>query len=179
MMAADDRELAERAQRGEREAFRQLLERHYDTAHRVAWRYLGSIEDAEDVAQDVCLTLPARLRGFRGDSRFSTWLYRVVVNACRDHLRKRRSAEALQTSYAMFREMDEADRADDAARRDWLNAALAALDPPLRETAILVLSEELSHAQAAQVLGCAEGTLSWRMGEIRKRLKALLESADE
>jgi len=178
-MMADDHELAERAQRGDRDAFRQLLERHYDTAHRVAWRFLGNADDAEDVAQDVCLTLPARLRNFRGRSRFSTWLYTVVVNACRDHLRKRKSTRALQSNYAMFREMDEADRAHDAARLDWLNGALAALDPALRETAILVLAEDLSHAETAAVLGCAEGTVSWRMGEIRKRLRALLESSDD
>lgn len=173
---ADDRELAEKAQRGDRDAFQLLLERHYDTAHRVAWRFLGNADDAEDVAQDICLTLPVKLRSFRGRSRFSTWLYTVVVNACRDHLRKRKSTEALQTSYAMFREMDEADRAHDAGRLDWLNAALAALDAPLRETAVLVLAEDLSHAETARVLGCAEGTVSWRMGEIRKRLKALQES---
>lgn len=178
-MMTDDRELAERAHRGDREAFRQLLERHYDTTHRVAWRFLGNAEDAEDVAQDICLGLPAKLRSFRGDSRFTTWLYAVVVNACRDHLRKRKSAEALQGNYAMFREMDEADRAHDAARLDWLNAALAALEPALRETAILVLAEDLSHAEAAAALGCAEGTVSWRMAEIRKRLKTLLESGDD
>lgn len=176
---ADDRELAEKAQRGDRDAFQLLLERHYDTAHRVAWRFLGNADAAEDVAQDICLTLPVKLRSFRGRSRFSTWLYTVVVNACRDHLRKRKSTEALQTSYAMFREMDEADRAHDAGRLDWLNTALAALDAPLRETAVLVLAEDLSHAETARVLGCAEGTVSWRMGEIRKRLKALQESEDD
>lgn len=176
---AEDRELAERAQGGDRNAFQQLLERHYDTAYRVAWRFLGSIEDAEDVAQDVCLALPAKLASYRARSRFSTWLYAVVVNACRDHLRRRKSAEALQSSYAMLREMDVADQADDAARLNWLNRALATLEPALRETAILVLEEDLSHGEAAQALGCAEGTVSWRMAEVRKRLKALVESGDD
>ena len=175
---AEDCKLAERAQQGDRDAFRQLLERHYDTAYRVAYRFLGHSEDAEDVAQDVCLALPAKLGSFQAKSRFSTWFYTVVVNACRDHLRKRRSTEKLQLSYAMFRDMDGADCVDDSGRLDWLNQALTALEPALRETAILVLSEDLSHAETAHVLGCAEGTVSWRMAEVRKRLKALAESSD-
>jgi RNA polymerase sigma-70 factor (ECF subfamily) len=178
-MMAEDCKLADRAQRGDRDAFRQLLERHYDTAYRVAYRFLRHSEDAEDVAQDICLALPAKLGSFQARSRFSTWFYRVVVNACRDHLRKRRSTEALQSSYAMFRDMDGADCVDDAERLDWLNQALAALEPALRETAILVLSEDLSHAETARALGCAEGTVSWRMAEVRKRLKALAESSDD
>lgn len=174
-----DLELAKRAAGGDREAFRLLLERHYDTAYRVALRFAGSVEDAEDVAQDVCLGLAPKLRSFRGQSRFSTWLYRVVVNACRDHGRKRQSTQALQQSYAVFRAMDEADHADDVARLDWLDRALAALPPTLRETAVLVLAEELSHGQAAEALGCAESTVSWRMHEIRKALKTMLDHADD
>jgi RNA polymerase sigma-70 factor (ECF subfamily) len=178
-MMAEDCKLAERAQQGDRDAFRQLLERHYDTAYRVAYRFLAHSEDAEDVAQDICLTLPAKLGSFQAKSRFSTWFYTVVVNACRDHLRKRKSTEKLQQGYAVFRDMDGADCADHDERLDWLNQALAALEPVLRETAILVLSEDLSHAETARALGCAEGTVSWRMAEVRKRLKALAESSDD
>jgi RNA polymerase sigma-70 factor (ECF subfamily) len=179
MTNEDDSELAARAQNGDRSAFGELLERHYDTAYRVAVRFTGNLADGEDIAQDVCLSLVTKLRTFRGDSKFSTWLYSVVVNACRDHLRKRKSAESLQSSYAVFREMDAADQADDAERLGWLSAAVAALEPRLRETAILVLSENLKHREAAEVLGCAETTVSWRMGEVSKKLKSLAESADD
>lgn len=178
-MSDSDSELAARACDGDRDAFRQLLERHYDTAYRVAVRFTGNVEDGEDIAQDVCLSLVNKLRSFRGKSRFSTWLYRVVVNACRDHARKQKSTRALQTNYAVFREMDAADQAHDAKRLDWLNASIAGLEPALRETAILVLAEDLTHGAAAEVLGCAESTVSWRMHEVRKKLKALLESADD
>ncbi len=170
-----DSDLAERAGGGDREAFRQLLERHYDTAYRVAFRFTHSVEDAEDIAQDVCLTLANRLRTFRGKSRFTTWLYSVVVNACRDHARKQKSTRVLQENYAVFREMDDADREHDAMRLDWLHGAVASLEPKLRETAILVLAENLSHASAAGALGCAESTVSWRMHEVRKKLKNLVE----
>ena len=136
-------------------------------------------EDAEDIAQDVCLGLAHKLRSFRGQSRFTTWLYRVVVNACRDHARKQKSSQTLQANYAVFREHDEADQRHDANRLDWLNQAVASLEPKLRETAILVLAEDLSHGEAAEALGCAESTVSWRMHEIRKKLKTLVEKIDD
>lgn len=179
MAKEDDSELAARARDGDRLAFGQLLERHYDTAYRVAVRFSGSLEDGEDIAQDVCMSLAAKLRSFRGNSKFSTWLYSVVVNACRDHLRKQKSAKTLQSNYAMFRALDADDQAEDAKRLGWLSEAVAGLEPKLRETATLVLSEDLNHRDAGAALGCAETTVSWRMHEVRKKLKALVESADD
>jgi len=171
--------LAKRACAGDRAAFQQLLERHYDTAYRFAFRFTRSAEDAEDIAQDVCLGLARKLNTFHGKSRFTTWLYTVVVNACRDHARKQKSSQTLQANYAVFRELDAADQRHDAERTDWLNQAVASLEPKLRETAILVLAEDLSHADAAGALGCAESTVSWRMHEIRKKLKRLVDTSDD
>ncbi|GBE44363.1 MAG TPA: RNA polymerase sigma factor [Rhizobiales bacterium] len=178
-MTNDDRELAERACTGDRAAFQQLLERHYDTAYRFAFRFTRNVEDAEDIAQDVCLGLARKLRSFRGKSQFTTWLYRVVVNACRDHARKLKSSQTLQANFAVFREHGEADQRHDADRLDWLSQAVASLEPKLRETAILVLAEDLSHADAAKALGCAESTVSWRMHEIRKKLKTMVETIND
>ena len=178
-MTDDDRELVKRACAGNRAAFQRLLERHYDTAYRYAFRFTRNVEDAEDIAQDVCLGLAHKLRSFRGKSQFTTWLYRVVVNACRDHARKQKSSQTLQANYAVFREHDEADQRHDADRHDWLNQAVALLEPKLRETAILVLAEDLSHSEAASALGCAESTVSWRMHEIRKKLKTMVETIND
>jgi len=178
-MTDNDHELVALACKGNRSAFQHLLERHYDTAYRVAYRYTRSVEDAEDITQEICLGLARKLRSFRGQSRFSTWFYRVVVNACRDHSRKQTSTRSLQANYAMYREMAEADQDHDAARQNWLSEAIAQLEPKLRETAILVLSEDLNHADAATALDCAESTVSWRMHEIRKKLKTLVETSDD
>lgn len=178
-MTDDDHDLIDRANTGDRLAFQHLLERHYDTAYRVAYRYTQSVEDAEDIAQETCLGLARKLRTFRGQSRFTTWLYSVVVNACRDHARKQQSSRALQANYAMYREMAEADQQHDTKRQAWLSEAITELEPKLRETAILVLAEDLNHAEAAEVLGCAESTISWRMHEIRKRLKSLVDTSDD
>lgn len=174
-----DRDLVMKAHAGDRTAFQRLLERHYDTAYRVAYRYTRSIEDAEDIAQDVCLGLARKLRSFHGQSRFSTWFYRVVVNACHDHARKQRSARTLQANYAMYRELDDADRDHDAGRLNWLSDAISRLEPKLRATAILVLAEDLNHADAASALGCAESTVSWRMHEVRKKLKMMVETSND
>jgi len=175
----DDSALAAAAIAGDREAFRRLLERHYETIYRVAYRYLGSPADAEDVAQDVCVTLATKLARFKSRSKFSTWLVAVVINRCRDHLRRRKSSQALMEKYAVLRESDDADQADTDRRTGWLHTTLQSLDPALRETVVLILGEDLSHAEAAKILGCAESTVSWRVHMAKKTLKAQAGDYDD
>ena len=174
VQATEDGELVLRARSGDREAFCCLLERHYDFIYRLARRQLGSIADAEDVAQDVCVALVDKLRLFSGHSRFSTWLASIVINRCRDALRRRRSSQGLVEKYAVLRAMADADAADDEKRSAWLADALGALDPLVRETVLLVVGEGMSHDEAAEALGCAESTVSWRMHMAKKRLRARL-----
>jgi RNA polymerase sigma-70 factor (ECF subfamily) len=175
----EDSVLADEARRGDRDAFRRLIERHYDMIYRIAYRYVGSAADAEDIAQDVCLALVNKLGQFRGKSKFTTWLYTVVINACRDFSRRRKSSEGLVERYGVQRAMEEADQADDERRAAWLQEALASLEPNLRETVLLVVGEEMSHGEAAEVLGCAESTVSWRMHMVKKLLRARLDEDDE
>jgi len=86
-----DRALVDRALAGEESAFRQLFVRHRDDAARVVYRMLGPSPEIEDVVQEVFIHVYRSLRSFRGDSRFSTWLYRLTVNVTRMHLRRKRS----------------------------------------------------------------------------------------
>ena len=178
-MTTDDESLARQAGAGDRAAFQLLLERHYDRIYRLAYRFLGAQEDAEDLAQDVCVALPGKLRSFRGESRFTTWLYRVVLNSARDLQRRRSSAQRLVSDYAEVSTL--ARGAQEARQRDtaWLYQALGLLSDDLRETAILVLAEELSHAEAGVVLGIKESTVSWRLHEVRKKLKVLARAGEE
>jgi RNA polymerase sigma-70 factor (ECF subfamily) len=178
-MGTDDLELARRAASGERNAFQQLLERHYDLLYRLAYRFFGNSADAEDVAQEICLALAGRIGAFGGRSRFSTWLFRVAVNACRDHARRQASIRALHGASLAFAEHQRADWADSEGKVRWLYEAIGTLDHTLRETALLVLTEELSHRDAGEVLGIAEATVSWRMHKVKKQLKALAESCHE
>lgn len=166
-----DERLALDAANGDREAFGELLERHYGRILSVGWRLLGSRTEAEDMAQDVCVGLATRIRQFRGEARFTTWLTRVALNAGRDALRRRATRGAAHLGFA---EADALRRGGDAARAaaaDWLRAALDGLKPDLHETAILVLDQELTHAEAGKVLGISANTVSWRLHEIRKALK--------
>jgi RNA polymerase sigma factor (sigma-70 family) len=165
-----DRDLVARAVGGDRDAFAALLRRHYDRIHRVAWRFTGSRADAEDVAQEVCCALVEKIGSFRGEARFTTWLIGIVVNACRDHRRRRLSFGRLIDGLAVLAPLAAAPDGRDAYRRSWLASELARLDPVLRTTVVLVVGEDLSHAEAARTLGVAESTVSWRMHEARRKL---------
>lgn len=175
---ADDETLAQRAAGGDRDAFAALLERHYDRVHRIGLRLLGEGPEAEDLAQDVCIALARRIRSFRGDSRFTTWLYRVVVNAARDAHRRRVAARRAHEAAAEIEPLVSAGHAARCAELAWLDAALATLSADLRETAVLVLSEDFSHAEAGIVLGVRESTVSWRMHEVRKQLRKLAKAGE-
>jgi len=172
-MTSDDNELAKRAGAGDAEAFQVLIERHYDLIYRVAYRLTGTREDGEDIAQDICCALPVKLKSFRARSQLTTWLYRVTVNAARDHLRRRSRQRRLDDDHAELAALSAADAADSGDRVEWLHEALDRLGTDLRETAIVVLGEDLTHAEAGKVLGIKESTVSWRMHEIRKQLKSL------
>jgi RNA polymerase sigma-70 factor, ECF subfamily len=168
-----DEDLASAAARGDGAAFRRLLERHYDRLFRLAYRLLGSRAEAEDAAQEICLALASKVKAFGGRSRFSTWLYAVALNLCRDRQRKHWTALRHESAYVTEVDRREADWADSDQRTRWLYRALDWLDPALKETALLVLAEEMSHAEAGAVLGVKESTVSWRMHEVKKRLKAM------
>ena len=88
-MKNDDRTLAQRAGRGDQEAFAQLVERYTGLVYSLAMQRVGNHHDAEDVAQTVFLKAWKALPGFRGDAAFSTWLYRMTANAATDLLRQR------------------------------------------------------------------------------------------
>ena len=172
-MKTSDEALAIAAAGGDRAAFSGLLDRHYDRLFRLAFRLTGARAEAEDLTQDICLALPAKLAGFNGDARFSTWLYRVAVNATHD---RRRRAATYANAASAWGEVELARRADDDERRDaqgWLTTAMTALPHDLRDTLALVLDDELTHAQAAEILGLSEGTISWRLSEARKQLRSI------
>jgi RNA polymerase sigma-70 factor (ECF subfamily) len=178
-MSGTDETLARQAGAGDRPALQRLLERHHDTAFRFAYRLLGSRADAQDVAQLVCIRLVERIASYRGESRFSTWLYQLVLNACRDHIRQQGRVRELQKGFAAFHADAAADWADSDQRVRWLYRALDQLKPDLKETALLILAEEVTQDDAATILGISAGTVAWRMSEVKKRLRAMADHDDE
>ena len=171
-IADPDRELVAAAVGGQRNAFEALLRRHYDRIHRIAWRLTGSATDADDVAQEVCCTLVEKIGTFRNQARFTTWLVGIVVNACHDHHRRVAALTRLRRHLATLASSARLPDGRDLQGRLWLASAIARLDRPLRETVVLVVGEDMSHAEAAVALGIAESTVSWRMHQVRRRLAA-------
>ena len=174
----NDEELAARTASGERAAFRELLTRHYDRVFRVVYSVLRNTSDAEDVTQEIWAAMPSKLRQWKGKAKLTSWLHRIALNAAKDSLRKSASRARTVQGYAEVESLSRAETADTQIRLTWLQTALGTLSDDLRETAVLTLSEDMNFAQAADVLGVAEGTVAWRMSEIRKRLKALASKDD-
>lgn len=173
-----DDELIGKAGAGDRAAFSMLVDRHYAFIHRVAWRCLGNRTDAEDVAQEVCIRLARSLREFERRERFTTWLYALTLNAGRDALRKAGRDMRKADAYALHLVTDAGEEPGaDAAEALW--EAVRSLPDKQREAVLLVYGEGLGHAEASDVMGIAEATVSWHIHEAKKRLKVLLRQAGE
>lgn len=171
-METADETLAEAARDGDRAAFAALLARHYDRMHGLAFRLTGRKAEAEDLTQDICLALPAKLGSYRREARFTTWLYRVTVNAAHDRRRRAESHARAADGWGDWELNRQAGIAEEAAAQDWLTRTMRGLPPELRDTVALTLGEDLSQKEAAEVLGLSEGTVAWRMSEVKKRLRA-------
>ncbi len=165
-----DAALVAAAAGGDRSAFAALLQRHYDRIHGLAWQLTGSRADADDVAQDVCCALVEKIGGFRGEAKFGTWLIGITYNACRDLKRRRRSFRGLTERLTVLAGLARPPDGRDAYDSIWLSSAIARLKPAYRDAAVLVGGQQLSHAEAAEILGVAESTVSWRMHEVRRML---------
>lgn len=165
-----DDALVAAACRGDRAAFAELLERHYDRIHALAWQLTGTRTDADDIAQDVCCTLVEKIGGFRAEAKFSTWLCGITYNACRDLKRRRRSLWSMGERLIVLAGLAPRQDGRDLHDAMWLKSAISRLKPALRDTVVLVAGQQLTHAEAAEVLGVAEATVSWRMHEVRRLL---------
>jgi RNA polymerase sigma-70 factor (ECF subfamily) len=173
LMDTPDETLASAAAGGDRAAFAVLVQRHYDRVFGLAYRLTGARAEAQDLTQDICAALPAKLRNWRGEARFTTWLYRVVVNAAHDRRRRQATHARAASGWGDWEIARQDEIATQAEAQDWLATAMARLSVELRDTVALVLGEEMTQAEAGAVLGVSEGTIAWRMSEVKKRLRAM------
>ncbi|MBM7066281.1 RNA polymerase sigma factor [Actibacterium sp. 188UL27-1] len=171
-MTTSDEALAQAAASGDRDAFAALLARHYDRLFGLACRLLGNRAEAEDLTQDICVALPAKLQGYRAEAKFTTWLYRVAMNAAHDRRRRMASRGRAADGWGDWEVNRRHANAEEADRTDWLTRAMAQLKPDLRDTATLILAEDLTQSEAAEILGVPAGTIAWRMSEVKKALRA-------
>ncbi len=174
-MKTSDEALALTAADGDGDAFGLLIRRHYDRIYRMGWRLCGTQHDAEDLAHDIMAALPAKLRSYRGEAKFTTWLYRVVMNAATDRARKSQRRAKARDGWREDYKNRAAEQAEAHEAYDWLQTAMRTLPEELRETIALTLGEDMTQKEAAEVMGLSEGTIAWRMSEVKKHLRALAE----
>ncbi len=176
-------ELVSLAKRGDRAAMGQLYHRFRDRIFALALHLCGSRDQADDITQDVFLLAFKRLPQFAGRSEFFTWLYRIAVNralnARRDGRRHIPAASLddprVLTAVAVDAYGDPRLAAELRQLYARLVGALDRLAPPLRTTVVLVALQGLSHEEAGVVMGCPEGTVSWRMHQARTLLREALQ----
>lgn len=173
-----DSELIDRARSGDRDAFGELVERHYAFIHRVAYRWCGASGDAEDVAQDVCARLGGAIRGYRGGAAFTTWLYTLTLNAARDWRRKHARETVKTDAYGKHASL-QAQGSQTAYPTELLWSQVRNLPDKQRDAVLLVYGEGLSHAAAADAMACAEATVSWHIHAAKKRLRVLMRSGED
>lgn len=176
-MNSSDENLAQAAANGDGAAFASLLARHYNRIFAIAFRMSGQRAEAEDLTQDICAALPGKLRHYAHTARFTTWLYRVVVNAAHDRRRRAVTHSKAADGWGSWELSRQAEIRDTAEQIDWLTRAMRALPDDLRDTAALVL-DDMTHAEVADILEISQGTVSWRMSEVKKRLKHLRQQED-
>lgn len=194
----NEERLIEACRQGDRESFRQLFELHKDRVWSVALHFIGDEAAARDITQQVFLKLFTAINHFRGEAGFSTWLYRMTVNACLDEQRRRRrflSFEIFKTGdiprtvdernpmeKQQAREVEQATRRlaqEDHHAHLELSAAVKAavkeLKPKLRIAILLKYFEGLSYEEMANVLGCSAGTVASRLNRGHRELARKLQ----
>jgi RNA polymerase sigma-70 factor (ECF subfamily) len=169
-----DERVIEACRDGDREAFRLLFETYKDRVYSIAvYSFDGDETAASDVAQQIFLKLMTNIGQFRGDSAFTTWLYRMVVNACIDERRRRRRFLPFGDLNPFSSPTSRKPQEKQYARLELascVKSAIAELKPKLRMPILLKYMEDLSYEEIATVLGCSKGTVASRLNRGHKEL---------
>jgi len=173
-----DLELAARCRAGDADAFEELYRQHARRLFSLVMRMVGSAEDAEDLVQEVFLQAHRKLAGFRGESTLGTWLYRLTMNHCLDHLRGRQAKMSRATGSFddedAIEPMAPAPMVPQAISRLDLERAIDALPPGSRAAFLLHDVEGFEHREIADILGISEGTSKSQVHKARLKLRTLL-----
>jgi len=181
-----DELLLRRAQRGDPEAFGQLMEPMEQLVWRVCWHYTGDREASSDCAQDAMIRIWRGLESYRGDCAFESWVYRIAANCSMDWLRKKKRDRSVSMEPMKEQGFDPADTspgtedqviAKDERRR--LREAIALLPEDQREALVLTQLERVSYEEAARMLDTTEGTVKSRVNRAKAKLREILSSEGE
>lgn len=187
-MTEVDRALLRRLRDRDERAFRELVEAHRDRVFNISYRMLGNREEAQDVAQEVFITVFKTIETFREEAKFSTWLYRVTVNHCKNRIKylSRRhdrdrdqlddDVQATNGAIATPVRAAQPDRALEGMQNEvLLEAAIKTLDEDQRTVIILRDVEELSIEDICDITGLADGTVKSRLHRARLALRKKLQ----
>ncbi len=182
-----DRELIDQFNNGDRSSFDTLVDRYSAKAFQIAYGVLGNREDAEEVSQDVFVRVYRALPKFRGESEFSTWMYRIAMNLARNKYRWNKSRGIRKTlsidQPTEYEDGSEAridlpetrmqpdEEADIGEFEKRIMAALNDLPPVYREALVLRNIEDMNYEDIAQALGCKLGTIKSRIARAREELR--------
>lgn len=182
----DDNELIEAFLGGEEKAFEELVRRYESQVYNLSYRLLGNPTDAYDACQEVFVLLFRKLDTFRSEARFSTWLYRVTTNACRDYRRKKKHTLSLASRVDEDQpEWEEVIPSDELSPEDLLASleqrekvlgGIRRLPERFREIVVLHDIEGYNYTEVSEILGISLGTVKSRLNRARRRLAAELRS---
>lgn len=181
-MNRTDAELIEAHRRGEASAVEVLVARHLARVRSLLFQLVLDRDEADELTQEVFVSVLRNLDGFRGEAAFATWLHRIAVNAARQAARRKRSRRSEATRGA--RDSNGEASAPEAElirseQRDGVQRALAKLSLPLRSAVVLTVMQGLSASEAAEIEGCPVGTMYWRVHEARRLLRDELKGLIE
>jgi len=182
---SDDQVIVQRVRDGDREAFRTLVERHKDKVMAILTRLLGNLDYSEELAQETFVRAYQGLDGFRGESRFSTWLVQIALHVARNHIKQHRrqgkvvSLDALQERVGLDsrnfretrREFSADSRVEDRELSARLQNALDAIPVAYREVFVLKHVQELSYEEISRITGQSVGSLKVRAHRARALLR--------
>ena len=172
----DDSELVRLAGAGDEAAFERLFEKYYLMVYRLAYKWCGQKQTAEDIAQETFVKVVRKLQTFGYKSTFKTWLYRIVINTAKDFGRRRDGRQSLETALVVEQlAHNPASEPEDTVAGAHIMAMLDKLPAKQKQAVLMVCGEGLSHKEAARILDCMETTISWRVFQARKKLKKILE----
>jgi RNA polymerase sigma-70 factor (ECF subfamily) len=174
-----EREAIEACQRGEREAFDRLVERYQRDIYRLCYRYVNNHEDANDMAQEVFLKAYKAIGRFRGDSSFSTWLYRIAVNTCLNFRAARKPETEELPEVLPDRSAGAAAALESEEQARVVRNAVSRLPEKQRATLILKIFHDLTHEEVAGVLGSTVGTVKANLFHALGNLRKLMPEAEE
>jgi RNA polymerase sigma-70 factor (ECF subfamily) len=184
-----DLELVSRYRDGEQRAFELLVKRYQRKVYSLAWGIVHNPEDAMDVTQEAFVKVHRYLDKFQGSASFYTWLYRIVVNLCIDHLRRAGRAYSVEYDDAIDRSQgvlsamdivpsrqgtDPRQALGDKETLTHISEGLAQMSPNHRAVIVMRELEGLSYKEMAEIMECSKGTIMSRLFHARKRLQAYL-----